>query len=104
LTNSETIERVLRTDLAVDLIEKSTYQSWFTWVAGDESNAECYDSPTLSLVDEKGAAIPATDELVRLKSDGNIEITPSKLSSDTRTIQLKVTSKGGVSVSQKIDL
>lgn len=104
LQTQEALEKVLRTDVANELILKSTSDSWFVWTAGDESSNECYTNPSLSLVDGDGAGISSTDEGVRLLDNGDIEITNSKLTQDSRTIQLKVTSKGGVTVLKKIIL
>ena len=102
LTQSETVERVLRSDDPNTIIDKATYNSWFKWEAGDDSSAECYATPELSLVDENGDAIASSDKLVRLNAQNDIEITNSELSTDSRVIQLKTTSWFGDSNYEKL--
>jgi hypothetical protein len=73
----------LRTDVANDSIDKATYLAWFKWEAGAESNVDCFKDPTYALVDANGDSTPATDELIKINGQGDIEITNEKLTSDS---------------------
>ena len=98
------VARTTRADAADEIITKATYAAWFTLTAGADSSPECTKDTKYELVDEAGAALEASDALVRLKPDGGLEITSSALAQAKRTVQLQATSRGGVSARRKLEL